>query len=62
MRQVLSAFVQPAQPLGASALARTVGGRVPTKPGVRALAAGSIVVPLAMDELQADVHLVYRYT
>lgn len=58
MRQVLDAFTQPNDPPGAASLARTIGGKLPFKPGFD-LTPGQLVIPLELDEVQADVHLVY---
>ena len=56
MRQILAPFTQPATPPGAALLANTIGGKPPTR---TTIAAGSLVIPLELDELQADVHLIY---
>lgn len=56
MQQLLEAFTVPPLPSGAMALSNTAGG-------IAALTsrrpAGSLAVPVDMDELVADVHLVY---
>ena len=56
MRQILQAFTAPPVPRLAARLHATVGGNPPLGPRP---AAGSLTVPLEMDEVQADLHLVY---
>ena len=56
MRQILAAFTVHSTPLGAAALAGVVGGASVSR-SLRP--PGALAFPIDMDEIQADVHLIY---
>ena len=58
MRQILSALTHHKDPPGLAALERTIGGKQPYKPGFD-LTPNQLVIPYELDEIQADVHLIY---
>ena len=57
MQQILKAFTVPSTPPGAVQIEASAASVQVLRPK---LSAGSLAIPIDMDEIQADVHLVHR--